>query len=184
MRLSNNLPAWRLDSRLRLNLTIVPAVSAFVLALGVLLSVGVATAGAAPLTPLGEPATAPTATTVVLHGELSPGVKVTVGWHFAYSTTAGECTVGSVTASEPEAEVQSLKVEKEVTGLSPNTKYTFCLVATNALAEATAALPLTFETEAVKPAVNDVAPHVTGKTASTAVLHGLVNPEAADTVYH
>jgi hypothetical protein len=133
-----------------------------------------ARAAGPPETPVTEAATGLAGTTATLNGTLNPKKKAKTGWYFAYNTN-GSCTEGSTT--EPGAEVtgRALKVPTPVTSLVPSTQYTFCLVASNAAEESTSGLPLTFETLAVKPAVESETN--SSVTPFAATLEAQVNPE-------
>ena len=59
----------------------------------------------------------------------------------------------------------------------PDTTYTFCLKAINALGEATLSAPVTFTTKSL-PEMRTVEP-VTNITGTTAIVHGVLDPKAA-----
>jgi phosphodiesterase/alkaline phosphatase D-like protein len=132
-----------------------------------------------------SPAKSITATTGVLEGVLNPkaATAVNAGWHFAYSNPGGaSCLEGPTTASEPEAAVKAAKEAKEVKGLQPDAKYTFCLVATNeAGAQSTMGNEVSLTTSAVPPAVE--AETTSGVTPYEAVLEAQVNPNNQTTTY-
>ncbi len=115
------------------------------------------TVDAAPEIPDTEAASEVQSRSATLHGELNPG-GLTAGlkYHFEYNT-AGQCAGGESSPTVQVAEGQSgeKSVEAKVTGLLPNTPYTVCLIATNALGQAqgaavgftTSAVPATIEGE-------------------------------------
>jgi hypothetical protein len=124
--------------------------------LGVLIFATPALAAGPPEAPITGKATAITGTTATLHGVLNPKGPATAkaGWYFAYSF---EPTCGGVFASplEPEVEGEALPEQAEITiGVEPSRKYTFCMVATNALGEATQGTQESFETPALAPAID------------------------------
>jgi hypothetical protein len=133
---------------------------------------------AAPEKPATKPASEVTGTSATLHGVLNPKVSATTGYHFTYGTTEASCE-GNTT--EPGAEVvgKAIKVSTPLTGLIPHTKYTFCLVATNAAAEETKGAPLSFETPAVLPLIEEESASAITETSAT--LSALVNPEFQET---
>jgi hypothetical protein len=100
-------------------------------------AVGEETAGpdetfATPEAPLTEPAVARGATEASLAGELNPhGANGKVTYQFDYNTN-GTCAGGQSTSPAEAAEGKQVHVQGEAQGLEPNTRYTFCLVATNA----------------------------------------------------
>jgi len=131
---------------------------------------------AAPEAPLTEPASEVTGTTAILNGVLNPNKKAKAGYHFAYSS-GGSCE-GNTTELVAEGSVKAIKVSATITGLTPHTTYTFCLVATNATGE-TAGSPQTFEALPVLAAIEEEsAPHISDTSAS---LSALINPEAQET---
>jgi hypothetical protein len=135
----------------------------------------------APLT--STPARSIHPTTAVLEGTLNPLATGKAGWHFAYSNPGGSsCTEGPTTAQEGEVEGKSLPEHKEVTGLEPGQEYTFCLVATNELGEATAGNEVSFTTEALAPVITGEYPSEIEPT--TATLNASIDPGGAETTYH
>jgi hypothetical protein len=134
-----------------------------------------------PEKPVTKAATAITATSATLHGELNPGLATgEVGYFFGYNTE--EVCAGSLKAPELPGVVEGnhRAVAVPVTGLSPSTKYTFCLIATSP-SGSTEGSPKTFTTLGVKPAVEvERASHV---SSTDAVLEGLLNPENQESSY-
>ncbi len=102
------------------------------LAGALLLATVPALAAGAPEPPETTAATRVTDTTAVLNGVLNPHSRSVAGWQFGSGESEpgknGTCGFLSVVASGPEAEVEAEPVHFEVTGLVPNTSYSFCLV--------------------------------------------------------
>jgi hypothetical protein len=138
--------------------------------------------GEGPETPVSEPATGVTAGNVMLHGELNPGASTAaVHYYFAYNT-GGTCTGGSTTPNPPgEAEGNHQNVATEVTGLQPNTQYTFCLFASNPFGVGEGSAE-SFTTAGLAPAV--ASESVSGVTPFAARLEAAVNPENDTTECH
>jgi hypothetical protein len=129
--------------------------------------------------PVTEAVSGETASSAVLHGELSPppAAKSKVAWYFEYNRGAG-CTGGPTTPFEPEAEVQALKVSKEITGLEPDTQYTACVVAESNFGQNVGA-PVPFTTSKVPPGVDEES--VSNLTASSATIDAQINPYNQET---
>jgi hypothetical protein len=132
---------------------------------------------AAPEKPLTKPAAEVTGTTATLHGVLNPKVSATTGYHFVYGSE-GSCE-GNTTEPAAEATGKAIKVSTPITGLIPLTKYTFCVVATNATSEETSGSPLTFETLPVTPLITEES--ASAITQTTAAVSALINPELQQT---
>jgi hypothetical protein len=107
-------------------------------------------------------ATNVTATTAVLNGILNPHSRALTGWIFEYqpnpSSSSERCQTNpqgrQTTPLEPEAEVEALPVRAEVTGLAPDTQYTFCLTPIPLVSSGSGILKgseLHFTTRAVAP---------------------------------
>jgi hypothetical protein len=75
---------------------------------------------------------------------------------------------------------KAIKVSAELTGLEPNSKYAYCLVAKNSVGE-TSSLPATFQTAPVAPAIQNVS--ATEITDATATLEAQISSENSETVY-
>jgi hypothetical protein len=133
-----------------------------------------------------SPAADITATTATFEGTLNP--KATVarndGWHFAYASAVQgpACTEGATTAQEPEEKAKAKHEEVAVTGLEPGREYTFCMVATNSIGEATAGNPVKFKTPVARPAIESET--VSGVDATAATLEAQVNPDNEKTTAH
>ncbi|HEY7934876.1 MAG TPA: IPT/TIG domain-containing protein [Solirubrobacteraceae bacterium] len=85
-----------------------------------------------------------------LCGTLNPNASAKTGYYFAYNK--GEsCTQGQKTVAGEEVQGQDVQVSAELSGLEANTRYSYCLVATNSHGE-TFGEGLTFKTERVPAA--------------------------------
>jgi hypothetical protein len=132
---------------------------------------------AAPEKPLTRRAAEVTGVAATLHGVLNPKVSATTGYHFIYGSE-GSCE-GTTTEPGAEATGKAIKVSTPITGLIPHTKYTFCVVATNATSEETSGSPLTFETLPVTPLITEESASAIAQT--TASVSALINPELQQT---
>jgi len=126
-----------------------------------------------------SPAASITATTATLEGTLNPGGIATTkaGWYFAYSTEA-KCTGPGEqqTGHEPELEGKAVPVTPTpVTGLQPHKTYRFCLVATDALGEATVGNEVSFTTAPLPPAIESEST-LFPDTSTGATLEAQINP--------
>ena len=129
--------------------------------------------------PIVREATAVTATSAVLHGELDPlaAAGEALTYDFTYQQSGSECAAG-FTVPEPAAGAAGAAeeaVNAPVSALQPNAEYTFCVVAFNQADEPFASAPETFKTLAVKPTLTGA--HATGETATGASVEAMVNPE-------
>lgn len=146
------------------------------------LVIGLRASSAAPAAPLEKPVTKPateiTGTEALLNGVLNPKTQATAGYYFNYAS--GESCGGGLT-TEPGAEAngKAIKVSTPITGLTPNAKYTVCVVAFNALKEEPAGAPLSFETLPVKPLIAEES--ASAVTETTASISALINPESQET---
>jgi hypothetical protein len=133
-----------------------------------------------PETPTGLKATPPTKTTTTLEGVLNPVHSGDPGtYEFLYapgpSCQGGERVGGSSTGATPEP------VTAPLTGLSPGTRYTFCLLAKNQAGEETLSAPVSFRTLGVAPTLSEQ--FTTHVSATDATLHAEVNPGGDPTTY-
>jgi hypothetical protein len=151
------------------------------------LSIGICLFAATPAL-AAQPPEAPTTqaasgvggTVATLHGTLNPNANATAGWYFAYAPGAN-CTAGSSTPLETQAEVQAQKVLAHLIGLQPSTTYTACLVATHETEEGLLQTPgpqVTFKTTRAAPAIDAEA--TTAITPFEAAVEASVNPERED----
>ena len=138
--------------------------------------------GPEPEAPLAEQATQVTGTTAILNGEVNPGAaSEKVGYHFTYNQ--GESCTGGATSTPGETAGNHAPVSTEVTGLQPNSRYTFCLIATSTYGAASSNEEA-LTTPPALPAVNDQAPYATEVALNEATLHGTINPGNGVTEYH
>jgi hypothetical protein len=104
-----------------------------------------------------SPAASITATTATFEGTLNPVKAGNAGtYEFYYQQSASECNPEHV-APEPAGTMTGISPQVvspvPVTGLEPNTEYTFCLVATNAAGETIVGNAVPFKTLKAKPTV-------------------------------
>jgi hypothetical protein len=120
-----------------------------------------------PETPESEEAKATTGTTATLTGVLNPKAagEAGSGYEFLYRASATECQGGSATPITPSAGATPEPVSAPVTGLTPNTEYTFCLLARNAVGETATGAPVTFTTSKVTPTIAEEAFSNAGSTS-------------------
>jgi hypothetical protein len=122
------------------------------------------------------------ATTATLNGVLNPKHAVNPAtYEFRYRQSKTECEGGEsgedkVTPATAAAGAEGEPAGAPLTGLLPNTRYTFCLHETNSAGEEVLSAPVTFRTLPEAFATN---------TASTSItLHAVLNPEGSATAYH
>jgi hypothetical protein len=131
-----------------------------------------------PEVPVIEPVSGVGARTATFSGVLNPHAAGSAGsYEFLYKKLAsgagcaGEAASGGVAlGATPEA------VKAAVSGLEPDTAYTFCLLARNQAGEEATSAPVTFRT-LPEASVVDVA-------ASSATFYAVLNPEGGATTYH
>jgi hypothetical protein len=123
------------------------------------------------------------ATEATFHGFLNPKAPGKLGtYEFLYKQSPSECTGGSKAPASPGISVgaEHEEVSETVTGLKASTEYTVCLLARSGTEENPAneivGPPVTFTT--ATPAEAPETKPATGETATTAILHGVVNPIA------
>ncbi len=126
-------------------------------------------AGATANEPKTEAATNIEGTTATVNGELKEGES---GYYFAYNDN-GSCK-GAGETPEGAAPGTVVKESANLTGLEPNTLYTFCIAATNAYGPEFGP-PLTFTTKPAPPLVEEVSVLSVGPGEAT--LQAKVNPE-------
>jgi sugar lactone lactonase YvrE len=140
--------------------------------------------GSTPALPITKPASEIIGTTATVHGEIDPEGQE-VGYYFSYDTN-GSCTgegatttpldngEGPLTANTP------VEVSTSITGLIPNTHYTYCLFATNTFGNSEGTTqPFT---------TNPLAPSIDSQSASdpgnpTLSLEAQINPNNQETTY-
>lgn len=130
-----------------------------------------------PETPEALPASNVSAMSATLGGVVNPHHEGEPGrYSFVYAKSPSLCTEGVGTAEEPAPGSSPQRVSM-VVELQPDTTYTYCLRATNALGEATVSPPVTFTT-LLLPEMRTLEP-VTNVTGTTAVVHGVLDPKVA-----
>jgi hypothetical protein len=146
-------------------------------------TVDVFTLGVTPEVPVAEAASGETASTVVLHGTLKNPKEEQLSYHFVYNT-GGVCVGGAstpeVTLTAGEAKHKELAVSAKVTGLEPNQKYTFCLIAENTFGSAQGK-EASFSTLVLPPTL--ISESVTARKATSATLDAQVDPNNQETTY-
>jgi hypothetical protein len=131
-----------------------------------------------PETPEVLPPSKINATSATLNGVIDPHHEGEPGFYsFVYAESSSVCTGGAGTGEETMRESSPQLVSLKADSLQPDTTYTFCVKATNALGEATLSPPVTFTTTSL-PEMRTVEP-VTNITGATAILHGVLDPKAA-----
>jgi hypothetical protein len=135
--------------------------------------------------PVTKKATAITATTATLHGELNPKAKANAAleYDFLYKPSASECAEGVLAPAEPVTAIGKPKeaVSVDLAGLEPSRRYTFCLTVKHE-AEMASGLPVSFETLGMTPMI--ASEGASSVTATDAKLEAKVNPENQETTYH
>jgi hypothetical protein len=164
----------------RLTLTVLGALCAL---LGALLLSSAPALAAAPETPTLTVEAPVHATTATFLGVLNPGTLLeppqSGTYKFLYRASLTECTGagGSETSSGLSfGGAGEALAPVTVTGLIPNTNYAVCLSVTNleSPSETTLSAPVQFATHTAPEKPETKA--ATGETATTAVLHGVLNP--------
>ena len=126
-------------------------------------------------------------TTAVVHGVLNPGVEGAPGtyelgtYEFLYKQGKAGCEGESKAPASPGLSLGAGKeaVSETLSGLSPDTEYTLCLLVRNGIkGEQAISGPVTFKTSASleAPVLRELA---SGVTATTATFEGELNPGGA-----
>jgi sugar lactone lactonase YvrE len=123
-----------------------------------------------------EAATIVSSKEAVLHGTISPEGRDT-HYHFEYGTTTSYGTSVPVPARDAGAGTEPVAASETIKGLSARTTYHFRLVATNPEGVNSYGNDRTFGTTPPSATVESA----TEVHANSAVLHGSINPEGADT---
>ena len=135
-----------------------------------------------------------TSSSAMLQGVLNPGKPGDPGsYEFVYRQSASECQRENPETHTEETEhatsvERALGDEKEVvpavevSGLSPSTQYTFCLLAFNEAEESALGSPVTFTTLSVVPVIE--AESFSSVTSSSAQVTGQLNTENTPVDYH
>lgn len=116
-----------------------------------------------------------TGTTATLNGLLEPN-GVDTHYHFEYGPSYGQATASSDAGFASEQK----QVSASITGLEPNTSYSYRLTAENTFGS-TASEPEAFTTEPVAPVIGALTPP--SKTRVSATLGWALNPENSPTSY-
>jgi hypothetical protein len=139
-------------------------------------------------TPATAAVSAITATTATFNGSLTP-LSSAVATEYSFDYRAGtapgtECAGESATASESAGTGSGTKaVSNGATGLSPNTKYSVCLVSSNAFGSQQAS-PVTFTTLIAAPTIETGSESSSEVTSSEARLAATIASGNAPTSYH
>jgi hypothetical protein len=123
------------------------------------------------------------ATEATLHGALNPKAAGNPGsYEFLYKASATQCEGGASSGGSALGDSEEA-VKAEITGLIPNTEYTFCLRAHNEAGEESAvSSPVTFTTPPLAPEI--VSESSSGVSATEARLEAEINPGNSETAYH
>jgi len=139
----------------------------------------------APETPELQETESLAATTVTLKGVLDlnatvPGEAGT--YEFLYRSSASECQGehGQATPRTAALGHEAEAVSAPLTGLLPDTTYTFCLLERNAAGQTAIGAPTTFTTRG--PGISEE--QVTTVEPRTATLQAKINPNESETTYH
>lgn len=108
-----------------------------------------------------------------LCGTLNPGSSAKVGYYFEVEE-GSSCTGGTHYTDGSEPEGESIPMSTTVSGLTPSTEYTYCLVATNSFGE-TAGQGLTFLTP-FPPPPSIESESVSSLTPTDATLEAEIDP--------
>jgi len=135
----------------------------------------------APVTGEANPVTTTTATLNGEVGELNPENALEVGtYEFLYRESATTCE-GGETAPVPAGVALSKEAESQpLSGLSPGTTYTFCLLARNSAGETALGAPVTFTSDGA----GITEEQVMGVEATAATLQADINPGGSSASYH
>ncbi len=141
---------------------------------------------AAPEAPVTLAASQVAGTSATLNGELNPGAVGEAGqYEFLYRASESECAPENNAAPQPPG--LALGLEKEavsasITGLTPGTKYTFCLLARNPAEETAIGPAVSFMTSPVPPTI--VSEYVSQVFSTGATLGAQIDPGGGETTYH
>lgn len=128
---------------------------------------------APPEGPIAEAPVSITSTAATFNGTVNPHSSATTAYYFTYGED-GVCRE-EVEEGNGETTGEAVKVSFTRGGLTPSTKYTYCLVAENAVAERTVSNHVEFETLAAKPVVDSES--ASGLSSTTVTVEAMVNPE-------
>jgi hypothetical protein len=102
-------------------------------------------------------------------------------YEFLYAQSASECTGGVATPPKPATGAKE-DVEGEVTGLLPNSEYTFCLRVRNERGEEATSTSITLTAPELAPTITEESFSNVGSASAT--LHAKVDPGGALTSYY
>jgi hypothetical protein len=111
---------------------------------------------------------------------VNPHKEGAVSWFFRYSQGASCISGESNVTPVNEASGEAIAAEARIAGLSPGTKYTFCLVAEAEGLVATGN-PISFNTKTAVPSISNEA--ASGPDSSEATITALINAEGSPTTY-
>ena len=112
-------------------------------------------------------------------GTLNPSSSTKVSYYFAYDVGSA-CTGGAQTAMSSEVEGERIGVSSKLSGLTPDTKYSYCLVATNAVGD-TFGNTLSFRTARKDTEPTDV---TTLMLSEPALVAPTVSPQVTQDLQH
>jgi hypothetical protein len=121
------------------------------------------------------PAKSITATTATLEGTVNPVKEAVTGYFFAWAAT-GKCSEageGGTSTPVAPAKLKAFKASVSATGLQPNRRYEFCLVATNEAGEQTPGNEVSVTTLPAPPEV--IGESVSDVKSSEVTFEGSVN---------
>jgi len=137
-----------------------------------------------PQTPEQVAASEITASTATLHGVLNPGGVAEAGvYKFFYRESATECRGEQENETSPVATLgnKAEQAEASVTGLLPNTTYTFCLDAINQAGEEAISPPEALTTHPAAPSISEEKTSNIGPT--TVTVTAMVDAGGSPTAY-
>ncbi len=136
---------------------------------------------ATPEAPVSESAVAQSSTVVSLTGELNPGGATgKVSYTIAYNDN-GTCTAGEHVPAVEVTEGKQLHVHVEAQGLTPNDRYTFCLVSTNAYGGEATGSEVSAQTARQAPGISEASVTKLGSENSTVSVQ--IDPYGLPTTY-
>jgi DNA-binding beta-propeller fold protein YncE len=136
-----------------------------------------------PPTAITHPATDVTRTSALLSGEVNPeGSESTYSIRYTQEGSCASCGVPVIVtgSSGNAAGTSSVPVSAVATGLTPNARYEYEVVASNAGGTVSSA-PMAFVTVPLSPAAKTLGVGEVGE--ESAVVHGAIDPEGSDTTY-
>jgi hypothetical protein len=127
-------------------------------------------------------AAAVTTTTALLHASANPRGSSTVAW-FRYGTSPGACSdnAGSSSPVYVGSGTTALDYSQQVYGLTPNTTYYYCALASSSAGESLGAV-LSFSTSAEAQPPDVTSDPATSISSNTATLYAMADPKGFDTI--